>query len=110
MTTVQVAPEVKYWCTDDWRSRGLGGGMFRRNPGLEESKKKKMKGKEVNVTPLPEHTSGVGLLWQPSVIRVYLDLLLECSNPETLEGACGALQNLTACTWEPTQVSTRNAC
>ena len=35
------------------------------------------------------------------VVRVYLDLLLECSNPETLEGAAGALQNLTACSWEP---------
>ena len=35
---------------------------------------------------------------------MYLDLLLECSNPETLEGAAGALQNLTACSWEPAQV------
>ena len=59
----------------------------------------------MSATPLPEHTQGVGLLWQPSVVRVYLDLLLECSNPETLEGAAGALQNLTACSWEPAQVS-----
>ena len=58
----------------------------------------------VTVTPLPEHNTGVGLLWQPAVVRVYLDLLLECSNPETLEGAAGALQNLTACSWEPAQV------
>jgi len=29
--------------------------------------------------------------------------LLECSNPETLEGAAGSLQNLTACTWQPVQ-------
>ena len=64
---------------------------------------KKHKGKE-NATPLPEHTNGVGLLWQPGVVRVYLDLLLECSNPETLEGAAGTLQNLTACSWEPAQV------
>eukprot|EP00116_Pleurobrachia_bachei_P007083 sb/3467345/ len=53
----------------------------------------------------PEHTTGVGLLWQGSVVRVYLDLLLECSNPETLEGAAGTLQNLTASTWEPAQDS-----
>ena len=46
----------------------------------------------------------MGLLWQPSVVRVYLDLLLECSNPETLEGAAGTLQNLTAPNWEPAQV------
>ena len=65
---------------------------------------KKQKGKE-NITPLPEHTSGVGLLWQPATVRVYLDLLLECSNPETLEGAAGALQNLTASNWEAGQVS-----
>ena len=58
----------------------------------------------MSVTPLPDHTSGVGLLWQTGVVRVYLDLLLECSNPETLEGAAGALQNLTACSWEPAQV------
>ena len=56
------------------------------------------------MTPLPDHTAGVGLLWQSGVVRVYLDLLLECSNPETLEGAAGALQNLTACSWEPAQV------
>lgn len=62
----------------------------------------KHKGKE-NVTPLPEHTNGVGLLWQPNVVRVYLDLLLECSNPETLEAAAGALRNLTASVWEPAQ-------
>ena len=63
---------------------------------------------QANVTPLPEHTSGVGLLWQPFIIRVYLDLLLECSNPETLEGAAGTLQNLTACNWEPAQVILSN--
>ena len=54
---------------------------------------------------MPEHTTGVGLLWQPTVVRTYLDLLLECSNPETLEGAVGALQNLTAPSWQPAEVS-----
>ncbi|XP_063685934.1 catenin delta-2-like isoform X3 [Bolinopsis microptera] len=99
----EVAPEVKYGAGDDWRSRGLGGGQFRRKTPEEGKKKKKGKGREVNVTPLPDHTAGVGLLWQSGVVRVYLDLLLECSNPETLEGAAGALQNLTACSWEPAQ-------
>lgn len=65
---------------------------------------KKQKGKE-NASPMPEHTTGVGLLWQPTVVRTYLDLLLECSNPETLEGAVGALQNLTAPSWQPAEVS-----
>ncbi|KAL5267735.1 hypothetical protein ACHWQZ_G004690 [Mnemiopsis leidyi] len=104
----EVSPEHKYGQVEDWRSRGLGGGQFKRkDPGDEPIKKKKNtkkhKGKE-NATPLPEHTNGVGLLWQPSVVRVYLDLLLECSNPETLEGAAGTLQNLTACSWEPAQL------
>lgn len=58
---------------------------------------------QLTVTPLPDHTCGCGLLWQTGIVRVYLDLLLECSNPETLEGAAGALQNLTACSWEPAQ-------
>ncbi|KAL5266517.1 hypothetical protein ACHWQZ_G003780 [Mnemiopsis leidyi] len=99
----EVAPEVKYGAGEDWRSRGLGGGQFRRRTPEEGKKKKKGKTRDVSVTPLPDHTSGVGLLWQTGVVRVYLDLLLECSNPETLEGAAGALQNLTACSWEPAQ-------
>lgn len=107
---VQVSPEIKYGEKEDWRSRGLGGGQYRRRAAQSEEKKgkrgsKKGKVKDVHVTPLPEHNSGVGLLWQPVVVRIYLDLLLECSNPETLEGAAGALQNLTACSWEPAQVT-----
>ncbi len=34
--------------------------------------------------------------WQP-----YLALLSNCSNPETLEAAAGAIQNLAACYWQP---------
>jgi hypothetical protein len=30
-----------------------------------------------------------------------LNLLSNCSNPETLEGAAGAIQNLSACYWQP---------
>lgn len=39
------------------------------------------------------------LLWQPEVVSVYLPLLSDCSNPETLEAAAGAIQNLAACDW-----------
>jgi len=42
------------------------------------------------------------LLWQPTIIQLYLKLLDESSNPETLEAAAGAIQNLAACDWEPT--------
>ena len=43
---------------------------------------------------------GYRLLWQPEVIQIYLPLLSDCSNPETLEAAAGAIQNLAACEWE----------
>lgn len=35
------------------------------------------------------------------VVQSYLSLLQSCSNPETLEAAAGALQNLAACYWQP---------
>lgn len=40
-------------------------------------------------------------MWQPEVVQSYLALLQSCSNPETLEAAAGALQNLAACYWQP---------
>uniref|UniRef100_A0A182UHW1 Uncharacterized protein n=1 Tax=Anopheles melas TaxID=34690 RepID=A0A182UHW1_9DIPT len=44
---------------------------------------------------------GAEQLWQPDVVHSYLALLQSCSNPETLEAAAGALQNLAACYWQP---------
>jgi hypothetical protein len=35
------------------------------------------------------------------VVQAYLALLSNCSNPETLEAAAGAIQNLAACYWQP---------
>ena len=35
------------------------------------------------------------------IVQSYLNLLSNCSNPETLEGAAGAIQNLSACYWQP---------
>ena len=64
---------------------------------------------------------GMELLWQPEVrktdqndscvasltvvylfqvVQPYLNLLSNCSNPETLEAAAGAIQNLSACYWQ----------
>lgn len=48
-----------------------------------------------------EPIKGMELLWQPEVVQCYLSLLQTCSNPETLEAAAGALQNLAACYWQP---------
>ena len=46
-------------------------------------------------------SKGMDLLWQPEVVQPYLNLLSNCSNPETLEAAAGAIQNLSACYWQP---------
>lgn len=51
--------------------------------------------------PPGEHTRGYELLWQPEIVQPYLALLSGCSNPETLEAAAGAIQNLSACYWQP---------
>ena len=48
-----------------------------------------------------EPPKGYNLLWQPEVVQSYLALLQSCSNPETLEAAAGAIQNLAACYWQP---------
>lgn len=47
------------------------------------------------------HRKGYEQLWQPDVVQYYLALLQSCSNPETLEAAAGAIQNLAACYWQP---------
>lgn len=40
------------------------------------------------------------MLWHPAVVKPYLTLLAESSNPATLEGAAGSLQNLSAGNWK----------
>jgi len=42
---------------------------------------------------------GFELLYQPEVVRLYLSLLTESQNYNTLEAAAGALQNLSAGQW-----------
>uniref|UniRef100_A0A673B6T8 Catenin delta 2 n=1 Tax=Sphaeramia orbicularis TaxID=375764 RepID=A0A673B6T8_9TELE len=69
--------------------------------GCWGKKKKKKKGAEQwdGVGPFPdtaEPPKGVQMLWHPTIVKPYLTLLSECSNPDTLEGAAGALQNLAA--------------
>ena len=56
------------------------------------------------VTTIPQRSDppkGMELLWQPDIVQPYLALLSNCSNPETLEAAAGAIQNLAACYWQP---------
>ncbi|MCP9266055.1 Juxtamembrane domain-associated catenin [Dirofilaria immitis] len=44
---------------------------------------------------------GTELLWQSQLVKLYLKLLQEASNPEILEASAGAIQNLAACHFEP---------
>uniref|UniRef100_A0A8R1TVP6 Fibronectin type-III domain-containing protein n=1 Tax=Onchocerca volvulus TaxID=6282 RepID=A0A8R1TVP6_ONCVO len=44
---------------------------------------------------------GAELLWQSQLVKLYLKLLQEASNPEILEASAGAIQNLAACHFEP---------
>ncbi|XP_047206484.1 catenin delta-2 isoform X4 [Girardinichthys multiradiatus] len=73
--------------------------------GCWGKKKKKKKGVDQwdGVSPFPdtaEPPKGVQMLWHPTIVKPYLTLLSECSNPDTLEGAAGALQNLAAGSWK----------
>ncbi|XP_070709440.1 catenin delta-2 [Pempheris klunzingeri] len=73
--------------------------------GCWGKKKKKKKGADQwdGVGPFPETAEppkGVQMLWHPTIVKPYLTLLSECSNPDTLEGAAGALQNLAAGSWK----------
>lgn len=55
------------------------------------------------VGPIPGFSQpmrGAELLWHPVVVKPYLNLLAESSNPATLEGAAGSLQNLSAGNWK----------
>ncbi|XP_055037444.2 catenin delta-2 isoform X1 [Misgurnus anguillicaudatus] len=82
-----------------------GGGKDGETSGCWGKKKKKKKSQDQwdGVGPLPdtaEPPKGVQMLWHPSIVKPYLTLLSECSNPDTLEGAAGALQNLAAGSWK----------
>lgn len=46
-----------------------------------------------------ENAKGFELLYQPEVVRLYLSILTESQNYNTLEAAAGALQNLSAGNW-----------
>ncbi|KAM3929745.1 catenin delta-2 isoform 6-T6 [Leptodactylus fuscus] len=69
----------------------------------KKKKKKKSLDQWDGVGPFPDCADppkGIQMLWHPSIVKPYLTLLSECSNPDTLEGAAGALQNLAAGSWK----------
>uniref|UniRef100_A0A8B9RCM1 Plakophilin 4 n=1 Tax=Astyanax mexicanus TaxID=7994 RepID=A0A8B9RCM1_ASTMX len=72
--------------------------------GLRKKKKKRSWQDQQwdGVGPIPGFSGspkGAEMLWHPSVVKPYLTLLAESSNPATLEGAAGSLQNLSAGSW-----------
>lgn len=77
---------------------GCFGGSKRRKDGQPPQKEVTT---SKSVSARTEPIKGMELLWQPEVVQCYLSLLQTCSNPETLEAAAGALQNLAACYWQP---------
>ncbi|NXL25046.1 PKP4 protein, partial [Setophaga kirtlandii] len=73
--------------------------------GKKKKKKKKTFQEDQwdGVGPIPgfsKSPKGVEMLWHPSVVKPYLTLLAESSNPATLEGSAGSLQNLSAGNWK----------
>uniref|UniRef100_A0AAR2L3U1 Plakophilin 4 n=1 Tax=Pygocentrus nattereri TaxID=42514 RepID=A0AAR2L3U1_PYGNA len=73
--------------------------------GRKRKKKRKSTQEEQwdGVGPIPgfsKSPKGAEMLWHPAVVKPYLTLLAESSNPATLEGAAGSLQNLSAGNWK----------
>ncbi|XP_061925952.1 plakophilin-4-like isoform X1 [Entelurus aequoreus] len=73
--------------------------------GKKKKKKKKNSQEDTwdGVGPIPGFSklpTGAEMLWHPAVVKPYLTLLAESSNPSTLEGAAGSLQNLSAGNWK----------
>ncbi|KAG7464094.1 hypothetical protein MATL_G00183670 [Megalops atlanticus] len=73
--------------------------------GKRKKKKKKTSQEEQwdGVGPIPgfsKNPKGAEMLWHPAVVKPYLTLLAESSNPATLEGSAGSLQNLSAGNWK----------
>uniref|UniRef100_A0A1A8Q543 Plakophilin 4 n=2 Tax=Nothobranchius rachovii TaxID=451742 RepID=A0A1A8Q543_9TELE len=84
-----TAKELDYLC---WGKRRRG----RKRSGWPD-------GKWDGLGPVPgfsQSLRGAELLWHPMVVKPYLNLLAESSNPATLEGAAGSLQNLSAGNWK----------
>ncbi|TSL54355.1 Plakophilin-4 [Bagarius yarrelli] len=73
--------------------------------GRKRKKKRKSVQEEQwdGVGPIPgfsKSPKGAEMLWHPAVVKPYLTLLAESSNPATLEGSAGSLQNLSAGNWK----------
>ncbi|XP_014235898.1 catenin delta-2 isoform X1 [Trichogramma pretiosum] len=95
-----IQPNVQNRVAAPAKGENLGcfGGSKKKKDGQPVQKETSM---TRTTSPRTEPVKGMELLWQPEVVQSYLSLLHNCSNPETLEAAAGALQNLAACYWQP---------
>ncbi|XP_077097060.1 ARVCF delta catenin family member b isoform X10 [Siphateles boraxobius] len=81
---------------------GCFGGKKAKEEWFNQGRKNGEHDKNYDTLDLPkrtEPTKGFELLYQPEVVRLYLSLLTESQNYNTLEAAAGALQNLSAGQW-----------
>ncbi|XP_030671681.1 armadillo repeat protein deleted in velo-cardio-facial syndrome isoform X3 [Nomascus leucogenys] len=78
------------------------GGKKAKEEWFHQAKKDGEMDRNFDTLDLPKRTEtakGFELLYQPEVVRLYLSLLTESRNFNTLEAAAGALQNLSAGNW-----------
>ncbi|XP_029960911.1 ARVCF delta catenin family member b isoform X6 [Salarias fasciatus] len=81
---------------------GCFGGKKAKEEWFNQGRKNGENDKNFDTLDLPKRTEpskGFELLYQPEVVRLYLSLLTESQNYNTLEAAAGALQNLSAGQW-----------
>uniref|UniRef100_H3DH82 ARVCF delta catenin family member b n=1 Tax=Tetraodon nigroviridis TaxID=99883 RepID=H3DH82_TETNG len=81
---------------------GCFGGKKAKEEWFNQGRKNCENDKGYDTLDLPKRTEpskGFELLYQPEVVRLYLSLLTESQNYNTLEAAAGALQNLSAGQW-----------
>uniref|UniRef100_A0A8C6WR10 ARVCF delta catenin family member n=1 Tax=Neogobius melanostomus TaxID=47308 RepID=A0A8C6WR10_9GOBI len=81
---------------------GCFGGKKAKEEWFNQGRKNGENDKNYDTLDLPKRTEpsrGFELLYQPEVVRLYLSLLTESQNYNTLEAAAGALQNLSAGQW-----------
>ncbi|XP_005936941.1 ARVCF delta catenin family member b isoform X1 [Haplochromis burtoni] len=81
---------------------GCFGGKKAKEEWFNQGRKNGENDKSYDTLDLPKRTEpskGFELLYQPEVVRLYLSLLTESQNYNTLEAAAGALQNLSAGQW-----------
>ncbi|NXW46057.1 ARVC protein, partial [Nyctiprogne leucopyga] len=105
----EVPGADKYQELDASQTTGTGGSQKKKKDDAGCFGGKKAKGKKngdldrnFDTLDLPkrsEAAKGFELLYQPDVVRLYLSILTESQNFNTLEAAAGALQNLSAGNW-----------